>query len=147
MPETTQSLPVTGTVAAGSNGMLLMLTERLDGHDTFLTGRLQLADTPPVAVRILTFDDVTVLRLIDQPSTTRTGSWTGTLHLSHGWRSRAVPTDLATAADSARRDLAALDDAERRYALTFLAEASTPSIREARIEAIVTALPTLGSNA
>jgi hypothetical protein len=39
MPETTQSLRVTGTVAAGSNGMLLMLAERLDGHDTFLTGR------------------------------------------------------------------------------------------------------------
>jgi hypothetical protein len=141
MPETTQSLPVTGTVAADSNGTMLVLSERLDGHDTFLTGQLQLGDTPPRAVRILTFDDITVLRLLDQSLAPLVESWAGVLHLPHGWRTRSIPDDLATAAETERRDLGALDEAELRYALTFLGEASTDAIRQARIDAIVNALP------
>ncbi|HUZ51398.1 MAG TPA: hypothetical protein VMU94_02565 [Streptosporangiaceae bacterium] len=141
MPETTQSLPVTGTVAADSNGTRLVVSERLDGHDTFLTGQLQLGDDPPMAVRILTFDDVTVLRLLDQPSTPLTKTWAGILHLPHGWRTRPIPDDLATAATTAHRDLGALDEAELRYALTFLGEASTDAIRQDRIEAIISAMP------
>ena len=39
------------------------------------------------------------------------------------------------------RALDALDNAELRYALTFLEEATTADIRQARISAIVAALP------
>ncbi|HEV2378083.1 MAG TPA: hypothetical protein VGS19_38705 [Streptosporangiaceae bacterium] len=140
MPETAHSLRVAGTVALDSHGAILVLSERLDGHDTFLTGQLQLGDTPPIAVRILTFDDVTVLRVLGH-SLPPTGPWSGILHLPHGWRTRSIPADLASAATAAKRDLLALDEAELRYALTFLGEASTHAIREMRIDAIVSALP------
>ncbi|MGW0242257.1 hypothetical protein [Micromonospora chalcea] len=145
MPETIQRLPITGTVAADSNGTLLVLSERLDGHDTFLTGQLQLPDARPVQVQILSFDDVTVLRLPDPSHAPPAGPWAGILHLPHGWRTRSIPDDLASAVHAARRDLTVLDEAERRYALTFLAEANTPAIRQARIDAIVTALPAVDS--
>lgn len=141
MPQTSQSLPVTGTVAADSDGTMLVLSERLDGHDTFLTGQLEVGSAPQMTVRILTLDDVTVLRLLDQSPPTLAGNWTGVLHLAHGWRTRSMPADLADAALTARRDLEALDEAEQRYALTFLGEASTDTIRRARIHAIVDALP------
>jgi hypothetical protein len=143
MPKVAQSLPVTGTVAADSQGTMLVLSQRLDGHDSFLTGLLQLEATPPMAVRILTFDDVTVLRVLDQSTLSPTKPWAGILHLPHGWRKRTVPDDLVAAAATADRDIEALDDAELRYALTFLGEASTEAIRRARIEAIVNALPRL----
>ncbi|WEH40966.1 hypothetical protein [Streptomyces sp. AM 2-1-1] len=39
------------------------------------------------------------------------------------------------------RSLEALDEAELRYVLTFLAESTTTTIRQARVEAIVSALP------
>ena len=141
MPETTQSLPVTGTVAADSCGTMLVLSQRLDGHDTFLTGQLQVGDAPPVSVRILTFDDVSVLLLLDHVPLPLAKCWSGILHLPHGWRTRSIPDDLATAAATAHCDLGVLDEAELRYALTFLGEASTNAIRQARIDAIVTALP------
>lgn len=144
MPESIQSLPVNGVVAADSDGTMLVLSDRLDGHDTFLTGQLQVGDAPPVGVRILTFDDITVLRLLDLTSTPVTGPWKGILHLPHGWRTRSIPGDLSTAARTAHRDLGALDEAELRYALTFLGEASTMPIRKARIDVIVNALPRPG---
>ncbi|WP_162959221.1 hypothetical protein [Micromonospora tulbaghiae] len=142
MPEIIQTLQVNGTIAADSNGTLLVLSERLGGHDTFLTGQLQLGDAAPTAVRILTFDDVTVLRLLDQSPPALTNPWAGVLHLPHGWRARSIPEDLSTAATAARRDLRTLDEAELRYALTFLGEASTDAIRRSRIHAIVRGLPT-----
>src|SRR5690606_11753062 len=40
MPATATVLHVTGTVAPDSAGAMLVLSERLDGHDTFLTGLL-----------------------------------------------------------------------------------------------------------
>ena len=142
MPEPPQSLHVTGTVTAGSDGTILVLSRRLDGHDTFLTGQLQLAgDDTLMGVRILTFDDVTVLRPVDHSQALPTGHWTGTLNLPHGWRTRPVPEDLMAAAERKNRDLGSLDPAELRYALTFLGEAAAPGIRQARIEAIVRALP------
>ena len=143
MPETAHSLQVTGIVTADSHGPMLVLSERLDGHDTFLTGQLQIGDAQPMAVRILTFDDVTVLRLIDQSPPPR-APWTGILHLPHGWRPRSIPHDLAYAAAAARRDLGKLDEAELRYALTFLGEANSSAIRQARVNAIVGALPRSG---
>ena len=144
MPQTTAVLPVSGTVAADSDGAMLVLSERLDGHDTFLTGQLELDGQVAVGVRILTLDDVTVLRLADETTLPPpTAAWAGTLHLPHGWRPRSIPDDLQAAADTAGRDLATLDTAELRYALTFLEEATTPEIRRGRVNAIVNALPIL----
>ena len=51
------------------------------------------------------------------------------------------PADLVNAARADGRTLAHLDDAELRYALTFLAEATTGRIRQARIRVIIDALP------
>ena len=120
---------------------MLVLSERLDGYDTFLTGRLEVRGrTYPV--RILTLDDVTVLRLGDG-SRVAAGEWAGTLHLPHGARRPAPPPDLFALALERRRDLTALDEAELRYALTFLGEATTPAIRGARASVIVDALPGL----
>jgi hypothetical protein len=143
MPQTIQSLPVTGTVAADSNGTMLVLSERLEGHNTFLTGQLEVGATPRMTVRIMTLDDVTVLRLVSPSTLSLAGPWTGILHLAHGWRTRSMPPDLAGAAVTARRDLGVLDEAELRYALTFLGESSTDAIRRARIRAIVDSLPGL----
>ncbi len=142
MPQTAANLPVSGTVAADSDGTMLVLSQRLDGHDTFLTGQLELDDQTILGVRILTLDDVTVLRLTDETAQPPLSvSWAGTLHLPHGWRPRTIPDDLTTAATEARRDLGALDSAELRYALTFLDEATTDEIRHGRVEVIVNALP------
>lgn len=145
MPLTTLTIKVEGTTTSGPSGPLLILSQRLEGHDTFLTGTLSLGDQQ-VPVRIMTFDDATTL----QPTAPANvpphgGHWTGALHLPHGLRSKAVPADLQQAADTARRDLGALDAAELRYALTYLEEAATPAIRSARIEAIVTPLPAKGA--
>jgi hypothetical protein len=59
--------------------------------------------------------------------------------LPHGLRPRIVPPDLNAAADQERRSL---DATELRYVLTFLSEATTPDIRQARVKAVVSALPT-----
>ncbi|MET9292292.1 hypothetical protein [Streptomyces sp. NPDC003077] len=142
MPSVALNLPVEGTVTHGPEGPLLRLSQRLDGHDTFLTGSLDIADTS-VPVRILTLDSVTVLRPADSFLAPADGEhWTGRLHLPHGLRRRSVPPDLNAAADQAARSLDGLDEAELRYVLTFLSEATTPAIRRARIEAVVSALPT-----
>lgn len=145
MPRTTASLPVTGTVATDSAGMMLVLSQRLKGYDTFLTGLLELDSDTTTPVRILTLDEVTVLRLTDSAARTPAESWSGTLHVPHGQRPRAIPPELADAARVSRRDLTALDTAELRYALTFLDEATTDSIRRARIDAIIAALPPVGT--
>lgn len=142
MPHTTANLPVSGTVAADSDGTMLVLSQRLDGHDTFLTGQLELDDQTVVGVRILTLDDVTVLRFTNEVTKPPVSvAWSGILHLPHGWRPRNIPDDLTVVAAKARRDLCALDSAELRYALTFLDEATTDEIRQGRIAVIVSALP------
>jgi hypothetical protein len=141
MPQTTTRMPVTGTVTTDSDGTMLILAERIDGHDTFLTGELEIDGHGTVNVRILTLDDVTVLRLTAEPASAVVATWSGVLHLPHGWRPRSVPSDLTHAAAVANRHLGALDDAELRYALTFLDEAVTPQIRTGRIDVIVSALP------
>ena len=141
MPRTSVSLPVEGSVGSTPDGPLLVLTERLDGHDTFLSGSLDV-DGVNVPVRIMTLDDVTVLHPTESGTVkTLQARWSGTLHLPHGLRPQVIPDDLSSAAGAEGRVLAALDDAELRYALTFLSEATTPEIRTARIAAIVSALP------
>jgi hypothetical protein len=139
MPEP-PSLQVSGTVQARDGAVLLVLDSRLEGHDTFLAGHLDLDDGPSLPVRIITLDEMTVLRPAG-PAAVRPGRWSGALRLRHGLRPVVIPADLASAAAHRRRAVSALDDAERRYAVTFLGEASTPGIRAARVAAIVSALP------
>jgi hypothetical protein len=148
MPSSALNIPVEGTVTDSPEGPLLRLSQRLDGHDTFLTGSLHIAESS-VPVRILTLDDVTVLRPTGSFHAPADGEyWHGRLHLPHGLRPRTVPPDLSTAADQDSRSLDKLDEAELRYVLTFLSEATTAAIRQARIAAVVHALPTTtkGSN-
>lgn len=136
------SLPVTGTIPPDSSGSMVILSQRLDGYDTFLTGFLELDDGVLTPVHIVTMDDVTLLRPAQGavlPWLAET--WSGTLHLRHGQRPRTVPADLADAARTHGRDLNSLDSAELRYALTFLGEATTAAIRRARIDAVISALP------
>jgi len=106
-------------------------------------------ERPHVVLVAVTLDDALgellgVLRPVDHTQALPAGHWTGTLHLPHGWRTRPVPEDLTAAAERKNRDIGSLDPAELRYALTFLGEATTPGIRQARIEAIVQALPQPG---
>lgn len=142
MASTPVNLPVDGTVTRSSEGPLLVLSRRLDDHDTFLSGSLEVAEAV-IPVRILTLDNVTVLRPTNgSPAPAEGTRWHGTLRLPHGLRPRSVPPDLREAAKHEGRSLEALDQAELRYALTFLSEATTTAIRQARVGAIVSALPT-----
>jgi hypothetical protein len=124
----------------GTGAPVLVLKDRLEGHDTFLSGNLEL-DGALIPVRILTFDDVTVLHPTGKPFEFNGTDWSGHLHLPHGLRKQPAPPDLEQAAAEQGRALAALDKAELRYAVTFLTEATTPHIRSARIDVIVSALP------
>ncbi|MBF6259876.1 HAD family hydrolase [Nocardia farcinica] len=136
MPATAISLPVTGRF----KGDHFILAERLVGYDTFLSGMLEINGISR-SVRILTFDDITVLKMADSSGLTDGVYESGILHIPHGLRSRQMALELERAASARRRDLTALDDAELRYALTFLSEAVEPEIREARVDAIISALP------
>jgi hypothetical protein len=143
MPATTTSIPVSGTVRHpdGAGDAQLVLTERIGGYDTFLSGVLDIG-AQRIRVWIISLDDVTVLRPVRGGDVTDlTPTWTGALHLPHGARPRAIPADLATTAGQRHAMLDTLDDAELRYALTFLGEATTTRIRQSRIDAIVSALP------
>jgi hypothetical protein len=51
----------------------------------------------------------------------------------------SVPADVAAELDVAGADLRALSRQEQRQSLALIKEASTPSVRRARIEALVTA--------
>ncbi len=120
MRSTPMTLPVHGSVSQGPHGLSLVLSQRLDGHDTFLVGRVDLGGVS-IDVRILTLDDVTILRPTENVSRLAVPSnWSGTLHLPHGLRRRKAPPELEQAASRAGRSLDVLDEAETRYALTFL---------------------------
>ncbi|MFI1967470.1 HAD family hydrolase [Streptomyces pathocidini] len=123
------NVSVDGMVTQGPDGPMLVLSMRLDGHDTFLKGSLESGEAL-IPVRILTLDDVTVLRLTDHFALPPVGTpWQGTLHLPHGLRPRSVPPDLREMAEGEGRSLELLDEAELRYVLTFLSESTTPTIR------------------
>lgn len=147
-PASTGDLPVHGTQQERRGRThLFVLDERLTGHATFLTATLVLGDAPApcrLQVRILTFDDVTVLSPLpgqDLPAARDGQAFTGTLMLPHGWRPPLVPEDLALAAAAAGIDTGAWSEPEARQMLTFLAEAREGSpVREQRIKAIITAL-------
>ncbi|MFI5642763.1 hypothetical protein ACIA8H_35965 [Streptomyces goshikiensis] len=137
-----RALRVQGRTVPAATGPLLVLDARLEGHDTFLTGTLTLHGHD-IPVRITTLDDSTTLQPNQPLPDNLPEQWSAALHLRHGQRPRDVPDDLRAAAHATGRDLDALDDAELRYALTFLGEATTDAIRTERLAAIVTGLPTL----
>ncbi|MFF3976606.1 hypothetical protein [Streptomyces sp. NPDC001828] len=127
--------------------MLLVVDTPLTGHDTFLSTTLRLdqpVHLPELPVRILTFDDVTVLApLLPVALQGQAGEeWSGTLLIPHGARPPAIPEDLAQAAAEAGVDTGRWSPAEARHLLTFLAEAGSASVRAERIAMIIT---TLGS--
>lgn len=143
MPASAFSLPVTGTITRSGGVTQVVLGGHLTGYDSFLSGALQIGEQH-IWVLIITLDNVTVLRAVEGESLPiGLTSFTGTLHLSHGARPSIAPDDLAIAASRQGRTLNSLDDAEFRYALKFLAEATTTAIRQARIDAIVSALAPL----
>ncbi|MFE9610963.1 hypothetical protein [Streptomyces sp. NPDC006012] len=126
---------------------LFVLDERLTGHATFLTATLVLGDATapcPLQVRILTFDDVTVLSPLpgQELPTARDGqAFTSMLMLPHGWRPPVIPEDFARAAAAAGIDTDAWSEPEARHLLTFLGKARESSpVRVQRIKAIITAL-------
>jgi hypothetical protein len=135
------SLPVRGEVRR-RRGMapLLVLSQRLDGHDTFLQADLALdPDGATVRVRIHTFDDLTVLHPTD--GTEITGkAWTGLLRLRRERRRGVVPPDLVHALTAAGTSLDALDEREQRHLLGYLADAADPATHRARIVTIVAGL-------
>ncbi|MCX4461162.1 hypothetical protein OG585_47180 (plasmid) [Streptomyces sp. NBC_01340] len=148
-PASTGELPVHGTrQERGGHAQLFVLAERLTGHATFLTATLVVVDdaTAPhcVQVRILTFDDVTVLSPLpgqNVPAGSDGQAFAGTLMLPHGWRTPLIPDDLARAAAAAGLDTGAWSEPEARQLLTFLGEAREGSpVRAQRIAAIISAL-------
>lgn len=145
IPADRTEIPVQGRCEAATPGPHLVLDGGpLSGHDTFLTGTLLLAEphTAEIPVRILTLDDITVLSPTTNPTSPLPGAgtrWSGVLRLPHGWRTPALPEDLAHAAATAVIDLGQFDEALTRYALTFLGEAHDPEVRAQRIRVILAA--------
>ncbi|MDT0615208.1 hypothetical protein [Streptomyces lancefieldiae] len=145
MPRHTGELAVHGHLQQREGETLLVVDERLSGHDTFLSTTLHLEQpvhVPELPVRILTFDDGTVLSPLDPVlPQERTGEeWSGTLLIPHGARPPAIPGDLAQAAAEAGVDTGGWSPAEARHLLTFLGEAGSASVRTERIGMIITAL-------
>lgn len=145
MPRHTGELAVHGHLRQREGKTLLVVDERLSGRDTFLSTTLRLeqpAHLPDVAVRILTFDDVTVLSPLAPvlPQERAGEEWSGTLLIPHGARPPAIPDDLAQAAAEAGVDTGGWSPAEARHLLTFLGEAGSASVRTERIALIITTL-------
>ncbi|MFD4337838.1 hypothetical protein ACFWPP_11690 [Streptomyces anulatus] len=145
MPRHTGELAVHGHLQQREGKMLFVVDERLSGYDTFLSTTLRLEPPvllPELAVRILTFDDVTVLSPLDPVLLQeRTGEeWSGTLLIPHGARPPTIPDDLAQAAAEAGVDTGGWSPAEARHLLTFLGEAGSASVRGERIDMIIAAL-------
>lgn len=134
-------LVVQGSIVAKGDTVHLLLDSRIHDHDTFLRGSL-VVGAQTVSVRILTLDDVTVLiPLSGDVLEPHDGRFSGILSVEVGGRRPKIPEDLAEAARARGLHIAALDEAELRYALTFLGEATTDAIRGQRIEAILQGLP------
>lgn len=136
------SLPVRGAVRRRGDAKLLVLSTRLDGHDTFLAADLALdPDGVNVRVRVHTFDDVTVLH--PTRDTEITGdTWAGRLRLPRERRAGTVPADLAAALAAAGLppSLEGVDERERLHLLGYLDGATDTAARRARIVAIVAGL-------
>lgn len=106
MPRHTGELAVRGRLERREGAVLLVVDERLSGHDTFLSTTLRLDQPvrlPDLPVQILTFDDVTVLAPLVSvlPQSQDGDEWGGTLLIPHGARPPTIPADLAQAAAEA----------------------------------------------
>lgn len=129
------------TASAVADGLHLVCTARLDGYDTFLSGDLTLPDGQQVNVRILTFDDLTLLLPRQQlPGWSDGHAWSGTLRLRPPARKAAIPDDVAKAMRAAGLDESAYDPAELTHLLTWLDEAADPQLRQQRLAVVVTSL-------
>ncbi|MGW2088942.1 hypothetical protein [Streptomyces sp. NPDC001880] len=141
----TGELAVHGRLERREETVLLIVDERLSGYDTFLSATLRL-DRPVVLselpVRILTFDDVTVLLPLKSglPQAQAGGEWSGTLLIAHGSRPPTIPDDLAQAVAEAGVDTSGWSPAEARQLLTFLGEAGPGPVRIERIGIIIATL-------
>lgn len=133
------AIDVHGWIRVERGASLFVLAERLSDHDTFLTGALDI-EGARLPVRILTLDDVTVLRPTTAPPRLPGSTWSGVLHLPHGLRAARIPNDLEDALKEAEIDTADLDPRELRHLLTYLGESTTPAVRRERIATIVGAL-------
>ncbi len=145
MPRHTGELVVRGRLERREGAVLLVVDERLSGHDTFLSTTLRLDQPvrlPDLPVRILTFDDVTVLAPLVSvlPQSQDGEEWEGTLLIPHGARPPTIPDDLAQAAAEAGVDTSSWSPAEARHLLTFLSEAGSGPVRTERIGLIIAAL-------
>jgi hypothetical protein len=119
----------------------LVCSTRLAGYDTFLSGLVTLAGGQEVKVRILTFDDVTVLLALQQLDGWADGqTWSGTLRLPRTARKPALPDDLAVALAAAGLEAGSCDPAELTHLLTWLTEAADARLRRQRLEVIVASL-------
>ncbi|MGC4950096.1 hypothetical protein ACLQ2N_28340 [Streptomyces sp. DT224] len=147
MPMHTGELAVHGHLEQRGNSVLLVVAERLSGHDTFLSATLRLeheGTSVDLPVRIMTFDDVTVLSPLKAalPPGQVGEEWSGTLLLPHGARPPTIPDDLARAAAEAGVDPSGWSPAEARQMLTFLGEADPGDVRTERISMVIAALAT-----
>ncbi|MDP5315309.1 hypothetical protein [Streptomyces poriferorum] len=145
MPRHTGELAVRGRLERREGAVLLVVDERLSGHDTFLSTTLRLDQPvrlPDLPVQILTFDDVTVLAPLVSvlPQSQDGEEWSGTLLIPHGARPPTIPDDLAQAAAEAGVDTSSWSPAEARHLLTFLSEAVPGPVRTERIGLIIAAL-------
>lgn len=145
MPRHTGELAVRGRLERREGTVLFVVDKRLSGHDTFLSTTLRLdqpVHLPELPVRILTFDDVTVLAPLVSvlPQSQDGEEWGGTLLIPHGARPPTIPDDLAQAAAERGVDTTGWSPAEARHLLTFLGEAVSGPVRTERIGMIIAAL-------
>ncbi|WP_020577734.1 hypothetical protein [Actinopolymorpha alba] len=115
-----------------------VLDRRLTGYDSYRTARLIVADRPPLRVRVLTLDDLTVLCPLPEQRELP-DRWEGTLELPATSRGSVMPADLTRALVEAGIEPTALDDAQRRHLIGFVAEARPGPTRDARLAAAVSA--------
>lgn len=130
--------------SAEVSGLHLVCSRRLVGYDTFLSGVVALhggQEVQEVRVRILTFDDLTVLLPREEvPGWTDGQEWSGTLRLPPATGKAVIPDDVAEAIHVAGLDADAYDPAELTHLLTWLTEAVDPHLRKQRLIVIVRSL-------
>lgn len=113
-----------------------VLSERITGHDSYRPAHLIRPPDPPLLVRVMTLDDITIVYPLES-GVTLPDEWDGTLRLASKPRGLRMPADLAAALAEAGVDAEQLDPAQRRHLIGFVAEARPGPTRQARIAAAV----------
>ncbi|WP_460517180.1 hypothetical protein [Flindersiella endophytica] len=113
-----------------------VLSDRISGHDSYRPAQLLRPPHPPVQVRVMTLDDITIVYPLEA-GVILPDEWDGTLRLASKARGVRMPADLAAALAAAGVDVDGLDPAQRRHLIGFVAEARPGPTREARIAAAV----------